>query len=229
MPQTWPSSTDLEKVMGTVLQLRTTDIEATPTPDNGKVNLPPRRQRNTDVRSREYLTPQEADALIAAAGKLGRYGHRDATMLMIAYRHGLRVGELVALRWDMVDLNAGHLHVRRLKNGTPSTHPLRGPGVRALRRVKREQAAGGSYVFTSERGGPMTASNVRKMVARAGVEAALPFTVHPHMLRHAAGFTLANAGHDTRSIQDYLGHRNIANTVIYTQLAAGRFNDFWKD
>jgi type 1 fimbriae regulatory protein FimB/type 1 fimbriae regulatory protein FimE len=181
------------------------------------------------MHSREHLTPAEVDKLLRAAASVGRYGHREGTLLMLAYRHGLRVSELVSLRWDAVDLKAGLLHVRRLKNGTPSTHPLRGPELRALRRLQREQLDAGAYVFTSERGGPMTADNVRKMVTRAGEVARLPFPIHPHMLRHACGFKLANDGHDTRAIQHYLGHKNIQHTVRYTEMAPTRFKDFWKD
>lgn len=103
---------------------------------------------------------------MAAAGRLGRHGNRDATLILIAYRHGLRVGEVVALRWDQVNLGEGLLHVARLKNGAASTHPLRGPEIRALRRLRRDGEAS-AYVFTTERGGPLTTSTVRKLVARS--------------------------------------------------------------
>ncbi len=186
---------------------------------SGKVTHPPRRK---------HLTPDEVGRLMTAAGKVGRHGQRDATLILLTYRHGLREGEVVTLRWDALDLKAGSVYVARLKNGTPSTHPLRGPELRALRRLRREYPVS-PYVFTTERHGPMTCSNVRKMVARAGQEAKLGFPVHPHMLRHATGYTLANAGHDTRAIQAYLGHRSIASTVIYTSLAPTRFKDFWRD
>ena len=126
-------------------------------------------------------------------------------------------------------MKQGLVHVKRLKNGTPSTHPLRGPELRALRKLQREQAQDGGYVFTSERSGPMTTDNVRKMMQRAGQRARIPFPVHPHMLRHATGYKLANDGHDTRAIQDYLGHKNIQHTVRYTELAPTRFKDFWRD
>jgi type 1 fimbriae regulatory protein FimE len=162
------------------------------------------------------------------AAASGRYGHRDRTLLLVMYRHGLRVSEAISLRWDQVDLKAGHLAVQRLKNGVASTHPLRGPELRALRQLRREWPDS-PYLFVSERGGPMTASNVRKLVARTGLTAKLPFPVHPHMLRHACGFKLANEGHDTRSLQHYLGHKNIAHTVRYTDLAPDRFKSFWKD
>jgi type 1 fimbriae regulatory protein FimE len=148
---------------------------------------------------------------------------------MLGYRHGLRVGELVALRWEQVDLTAGLLHVTRLKRGLPSTHPLRGPELRALRRLQREQGSACPYVFATERRGPLTTASVRKLVTRIGQAAGFPFPVHPHMFRHACGFKLANEGHDTRAIQQYLGHRNIAHTVRYTELAPGRFEEFWKD
>ena len=162
-----------------------------------------------------------------AAAQVGRHRHRDRTMILLAYRHGFRVSELASLRWDQVDLKQGHLHVTRLKNGTPSTHPLRGPEIRALRRLKRDYA--GPYLFVTERGGPVTTSTVRKLVARAGKKAGIEFPVHPHMLRHATGFYLANEGIDTRAIQHYLGHRQISHTTRYTELAADRFNGFWKD
>ena len=206
--------------MGTVTQLRQT-------PKTGK-SLPPRRIPNRECRSREHLTPEEVDALMAAAGKVGRHGHRDATLILLAYRHGLRVSELVALRWDQVDLKRGTLHVNRLKNGTPSTHPLRGPELRALRRLKREYADH-PYLFVSERRGPLTTASVRKIIARAGDDAGVGFPVHPHMLRHACGFYLANKGIDTRAIQVYMGHRNIQHTTVYTELTPHRFKDFWSD
>jgi type 1 fimbriae regulatory protein FimE len=198
----------------------------TPSTVNG--NVPPRRQRNAELRSREHLTSDEVDRLGKAAASTGRHGHRDATLVLLAYRHGLRVSEVVALRWDAVDLRQGLLYVRRLKGGTDSTHPLRGPELRALRRLQRDYA-GNPYIFCSERKGPLTASTVRKLVARAGTLAGIGFPVHPHMLRHACGFYLANQGHDTRAIQHYMGHRNIQHTVRYTKLAAGRFREFWRD
>jgi len=149
-------------------------------------------------------------------------------MILIAYRHGLRVSELTSLRWDQLDLPQGMLHVRRRKNGTPSTHPLHGPEIRALRRLGREYAEC-PYVFTGERKGPLSDSAVRKIVARAGQVAGLEFPIHPHMLRHSTGFKLANAGQDTRAIQHYLGHKNITHTVLYTALSPERFKNFWQD
>jgi type 1 fimbriae regulatory protein FimB/type 1 fimbriae regulatory protein FimE len=180
------------------------------------------------VRAREHLTPAEVERMTKAA-HVGRMAERDPLLILLAYRHGLRVSELIALRWDQVDLRQGLLHVRRLKNGTPSTHPLRGPELRALRVWRRLQGDGPQYVFTSLHGGPMTRRTAHHVIAAAGRRAGIRFPVHPHMLRHATGFYLANEGHDTRAIQLYLGHRNIQHTVRYTELSPQRFRDFWKD
>ena len=186
------------------------------------------KPRNADRRGREHLTPTEIDRVIAAAGKVGRCGHRDSTMILVAYRHGLRVSELVSLRWDQVDLDNGRLHVRRRKNGLPSTHPLYGPELRALRRLLRERGDT-RYVFVSERKAPMATSTFRRIIARAGQVAGIQMPLHPQMLRHSTGFKLANDGQDTRAIQHYLGHKCIQHTVRYTELTAHRFKDFWDD
>jgi integrase len=165
-------------------------------------SIPPRRTSNAFRRSREYLTPAEVEKLLQASAKVGRHGARDRTLILLAYRHGLRVSELVALRWDQIDLKAGLVHVARLKNGLPSTQPIRDPELRALRREYPESP----YLFVTERGGPMTPATARKLIARAGELAKFSFPIHPHMLRHSAGYKLANDGHDTRSIQQYLAH-----------------------
>jgi len=197
------------------------------TPNIVKRTVPCRRP-NADFRSREYLTPDEVDRLIETARKRSRHGHRDATLIMLAYRHGLRPSEACALLWEQVDFKQSLLHVTRIKNGTPSVHPLRGVELRALRKLKREEPQS-SYLFISERRAPMTAGAFRKLFARFGITAEFPFPIHPHMLRHSAGYKLANDGHDTRSIQLYLGHSNIQNTVTYTKLSPSRFRSFWID
>jgi type 1 fimbriae regulatory protein FimB/type 1 fimbriae regulatory protein FimE len=198
-----------------------------PATHNGKA-YPPRRRKNLECRPREYLTPQEMDRLISAAGKMGRHKHRDRTLLLVAYRHALRVGELVHLKWSQFDLNQGMVHINRLKNGVPSVHPLGGPEIRALRRLKREYPTT-PYLFVTERGGPLTTSTVRKIVQRAGQVAGIEFPVHPHQIRHATGYKLANEQRSTRAIQLFMGHKNIQHTVRYTELTAARFNDFWED
>jgi type 1 fimbriae regulatory protein FimB/type 1 fimbriae regulatory protein FimE len=196
-------------------------------PTTEKRTVMPKRPKNSQLRSREYLTAHEVDALIAAAGQ-NRHGHRDATMMLIAFRHGLRAAEAVDLRWDQVDYKRAVLHVRRVKGGTPSVHPLSGRELRALRRLERE-SRNSPFVFVSERGAPFTTAGFARMMGRAGIAAGLNLKAHPHMLRHACGFALANAGHDTRSLQAYLGHRSIQHTVRYTELAPDRFKRFWND
>jgi len=197
------------------------------TPTAKKRTVGPRRRRNGDVRTREYLTEAEVERLMDAA-RGNRYGHRDTSMILVAYRHGLRVSELVDLRWDQVDFRMATLHVRRAKQGTPSTHPIVGDELRALRRLQREQEPKSPFVFTSERGTPFTTAGFARMIERAGIEAKFGFKPHPHMLRHACGYALANRGHDTRALQAYLGHKNIQHTVRYTELSPTRFKDFWR-
>ena len=191
--------------------------------------VPPRKPRNVDRRPREYLTPKEVERLITAAKARGRrYNLRDATMILVAFRHGLRVSELCALTWDQIDFSQGMMHVRRAKNGMASVQQIGGEEMRALRALQREEG-GGRFVFMTERGAPMTPAGFRKMLARLGEAANFPFLVHPHMLRHACGYKLANDGRDTRSLQHYLGHKNIMHTVRYTELSAERFKKFWED
>jgi type 1 fimbriae regulatory protein FimB/type 1 fimbriae regulatory protein FimE len=154
----------------------------------------PRRRPNAEVRSRERLTPTEVDAMIEAAKK-GRHGHRGATAILVASRHGLRAAELCDLRWDQIDFGGAVLHVRRVKNGTPSTHPIQGDELRSLRRLRRESKPS-PYIFVSERGGaPFTTAGFARMVERAARRGlGLELKAHPHMLRHACGYALAQQG-----------------------------------
>ena len=189
---------------------------------------PPRRRPNAEVRAREYLTESEIERLIETA-KGNRNAHRDATMILVAYRHGLRPIEAVMLRWDQIDFQQGRIHIARVKNSTPAVHLLSGRVMRALRRLQREQDPKSPFVFTSERGAPFTTRGFRTLVQRLGVAAGFDFLVHPHQFRHACGYKLANDGHDTRSLQAYLGHKNIQHTVRYTELTPNRFKKFWPD
>jgi integrase len=203
-------------------------------PDNEKFTVQsaparlPRRKPNAEYRSREHLTEREVGQLIEAM-KGNRWGHRDATMVLIAFRHGLRASELVDLHWDQVDLEHALFHVRRVKQGSPATHPLTGKELRALRRLQREQELKSPFVFTSERGTPFTKRGFQATVERAGKAAGFDMKIHPHMLRHACGFKLANNGVDTRTIQAYLGHKSIQHTVRYTELAPTRFKSLFRD
>ena len=199
-----------------------------PLPEKQKVeNSNSGRNKNQDLRPREHLAEHEIESLIKAA-KQGRHGHRDSTIILIMFSHGLRGKEAANLKWSQIDLKQGILHVQRAKNGTPSTHPLRGREIKSLRKLKRDYP-NTDFVFMTERTTPLTVSNIQKLVDRAGKQAEFNFKIHPHMLRHSTGFKLANEGQDTRAIQLYLGHKNITHTVRYTELAANRFNNFWND
>ncbi len=133
----------------------------------------------------------------------------DSTLMLLIYRHGLRVAEAAALRWEQIDWSSGgNLHIKRVKQGTPSTQPLYGDEIRALRKLQRDYPAS-PYIFQSSRHGPLAKDTISGIIERAGDLALLPFPVHAHMLRHAWGYALAARGVDTRSIQSYLGHNNI--------------------
>jgi integrase len=200
------------------------------TPATENRTVAPLRRPNAALRTREHLTTDEVERLIEAASA-NRQGHRDALMMLLAFRHGLRAAEVCDLRWEQINFNAATLHVRRIKHGMPATHPLTGRELRALRRHQRETSpmALGAFVFVSERGAPLSAPGFSRMVERAGRAAKLGIKVHAHMLRHACGYALANAGRDTRALQAYLGHANIQNTTRYTALAQDRFKGFWRD
>jgi type 1 fimbriae regulatory protein FimB len=183
-----------------------------------------------DSRGKDFLTEAEMKRFLEAA-RQGRHGVRDYLMMLMTYRHGLRVSELVDLRLKDLDLDTGHLYVRR-KKGSLSTHqPIEGDELRALRawlRAREQRRDARSlYLFLSERG-PMTRQAINYLVAEIGKRAKLRVHVHPHMLRHSTGYYLANRGYDTRLVQDYLGHRNIVHTVRYTRTAASRFEGLWR-
>ena len=188
----------------------------------------PPRKKPRDASVREYLRPDEVDAMVQAARQSGRHRVRDAAIILLMFRHGLRTAELVALRWQQVDFKAGYLDVHRVQHGHHAKHPLRGPQLRLLRELQRLYPDS-PYVFVSERKAPLSPRSIRAIVARTGKVAGLPFVPHPHQLRHACGYYLASRGHDTRAIQDYLGHKNIQHTVRYTALAPHRFESFWND
>jgi type 1 fimbriae regulatory protein FimB/type 1 fimbriae regulatory protein FimE len=204
--------------MNTVIRLR---------PRSNKVRSVGRKP-NAALRQREYLAPDEVERIIKAA-KANRYGLRDATMLLITFRHGLRASELCDLRWTQVKFGRQPtLHVHRVKGSVDSVHPLQLDEVRALHEIKAKQEPKSAWVFVTERGSPFSREGFATMVERVGAAAELGFPIHAHMLRHACGYALANAGHDTRRIQSWMGHKSIQNTVRYTELAPDRFKDFWR-
>jgi site-specific recombinase XerD len=197
---------------------------ATPAAESGKVTRRPARLG----KDAEYLTEAQVKQLIKAADRTSRHGQRDRTLVLLMFRHGLRSVETVNLRWSAVHFDSKRLDVARAKNGNDSIHELTGRELRELRQLKREWAES-DWVFQTERGAQMSTSNVRKLLAKLGEVAKFAFPVHPHMLRHAAGHYLAERGTDTRTIQDFLGHKNITHTVRYTRGTSARFVGLFKD
>jgi integrase len=192
----------------------------------GNVKMGKKRADNSG--ERKHLTEEEVELLIKCASRLGRNGHRDGTMIRVAFRHGLRVSELVNLQKSAIDFGRKNMHVGRLKGSLPSTHDMTGPEMRDLRRVLKESPDPSSrYVFISEQKCPMNRRTFGLIVERAGKEAGIPLDVHPHMLRHACGYAMANRGIDTRAIQAWLGHSNISMTARYTALAPDRLRGLW--
>jgi type 1 fimbriae regulatory protein FimB len=172
------------------------------------------------VQDRKYLRPDEARRLIEVAGRRGRYPFRDKVLVRLVYRHGLRASEAVGMRWSHVDLEQGVIHIARVKGSNDSTHSLDRDELRDLRKLRQQVT--GLYVFETERGGAPSVDALQYIVREAGRAARLDAEVHPHMLRHAAGYALANEGVDTRLIQDFLGHADIRHTAHYTALSPRR-------
>jgi type 1 fimbriae regulatory protein FimE len=190
---------------------------------------PPRREKkvafNLSRRTREHLVEDEIDKLIKAARKIGEWGHRNATMILLGFRHGLRVTELVELDWSQVNFERRTLWVNRLKKSNPMEHTMERDEIAALRKLGSERSTG--PIFLSERHRPLSRRAFHQIMATAGIAAKLPLSVHPHMLRHSCGYALGNRGWDTRMIQDWLGHRQIQHTVKYTAMNPERFRNLW--
>jgi type 1 fimbriae regulatory protein FimB len=182
------------------------------------------------MHDRKHLVAAEVEKLLEAA-KDSRNAARDRCLLLLMFRHGLRVSEACGLLLSQVDTESRVLHVARLKHGLSTTHPLRGDELRVIKawlaeraRMKPETDA----FFISERRGPLSRKTAWLAIRTYGERAGLPVEAHPHMLRHACGFALADQGADTRLIQDYLGHRNIQHTVRYTATNPARFARLWR-
>jgi type 1 fimbriae regulatory protein FimB len=179
---------------------------------------------------RKHLTRLEVEKLLAAS-KGSVYADRDHCLLLLMFRHGLRVSEACGLQLSQVDTESHVLHVKRLKDGLSTTHPLKGDELRAIKAWLKERARmkpETDAFFLSRRHGPLSRKTAWKMIRHYGELAGLPVDAHPHMLRHACGFALADQGADTRLIQDYLGHRNIQHTVMYTATNPARFERLWR-
>jgi site-specific recombinase XerD len=180
-----------------------------------------------EQRGRDYLTRVEVVSLLRAA-KNSRHGTRDSAMILLAYRHGLRASELVGLRLSDLDLHAGTIYCRRAKGGRQSVHPMKADEIDAVKRVLgRRKWPQSDFVFQSDRVETITRSAFWRIVSEAGKNAGLPIKTYAHQLRHACGYYLSNKGCELRLIQDYLGHKNINNTVRYTRLNPARFAGLW--
>ncbi len=183
--------------------------------------------RATDAheRAKNYLDPSEIDRLLEAA-KDGRHGARDHALLLLMYRHGLRVCETVRLKKDQLNLRHARIWVKRAKGSLDTEQPLAGDELRAIKRYLDTRDDHLPWLFVSERGCQMVRRAVNYLIAEAGKRAGLGH-VHPHMLRHSCGYALANKGQDFRLIQDWLGHRDPKHTSRYTRVASRRFEGVW--
>jgi len=190
--------------------------------------LPPNKPKNLDVRPREFLTPAEVKLLKKAALSTTRHGFRDWLLITMIYRHAFRVSELTDLQWSQLDFRRRTLQVSRLKNGDPSIHYLEQDEIDALKELQEIYPAT-DYVFSSQRQGPLTPRTVHYIIAKAGESAGLELSVHPHMLRHSKGYQLGSKGADTRTIQAYMGHKNIQHTAKYTDVDPKRFKGLGRD
>ena len=177
-------------------------------------------------KSKNFLTEAEVERFLQAA-KSGRYGLRDHVMMLLMYRHGLRETELCRLTVSALDLETARIWIDRVKGGLSTHHPIAGDELRAVRRYLRIRDSRLPWLFVTERGGPFTRQGIYYLVRCISLRTDLG-EVHPHMLRHACGYALANQGHDLRTIQDYLGHRDPKHTAVYTRTAAKRFENLWR-
>ena len=177
------------------------------------------------IAQRKYLTAPEIEQLLVAA-KRGRYPDRDKLIILLSYRHGLRVSELIALQWSSVDFARGRIFIHRLKRGRHGTHTLSQDEKSALEALKKSHDGSG-FIFTSERGGKMYRQNVNRIINEIANDTDIAINCTPHVLRHSCGYQLADKRVETRRIQQYLGHKSILSTVIYVDLAGKALDDIW--
>lgn len=177
-------------------------------------------------KERNFITVEELEILIKASAKT-RYPLRNKAIIQTMFWHGLRVSELCRLKNSDLDVKTGRLIVNRLKSSLPTTHPIRPEVLRTLKRYLKNRDSSLRTLFINERGDQFDRSSINYLLKMLSKKAGLSFSVNPHMLRHGCGYALANMGHDTRLIQDFLGHKNIQHTVIYTRTSAKRFEEIW--
>ncbi|MGH8562731.1 MAG: tyrosine-type recombinase/integrase [Gammaproteobacteria bacterium] len=203
------------------------DILTLPQPAKSRKSADKPRPRPARRKTVRFLTEPQIEELRRAVKKTSRHPVRDSTLILVGYRHGMRVSELADLRWENVHLERAEIWVERLKGSKSTMQPIEGDELRSLRKLRRENTTS-PWVFLSEQGGPISVDAVQYMLRRAGEAAGLPMRVHPHMLRHGCGYYLTNSGANTRLVQEVLGHRDIRNTEIYTEADASRMRGLWR-
>ena len=187
-------------------------------------HYPGRQSKNLDKREREYLLPSELNSLLIAAKK-ARNGHRVYTLVLLGFRHGLRVGEIVDLTWNDIDLLQERIQIRRLKHGIQQSHPLARDEVKALKTLLANKEKIHKHVFISQKGTIYTERGVYYLINKLGIAAKISFPVHPHMLRHTCAYMLASKTGDALLVKDYLGQKDIKSAIHYLNLSGDRFNN----
>jgi type 1 fimbriae regulatory protein FimB len=209
-----------QSAVGELLDLRPRLLKVAPE----KKGTSPNKGHEATGRTREYLTPSEMERLLDRAKKYGRENQRfrNHCIILTMYRHGLRVGEAANLKWSDICFDDGTIYIRRLKGSNATTQYIEGDEMRSLRRLQREQADNPSpFVF-----GGLATTAIASTIKRIG-KGLFGFPIHSHMIRHSAGYALANKGVPTRTIQEFMGHTNIETTVIYTRLSPVQFKGLW--
>jgi integrase len=194
------------------------------------VNCRGGRPLNSELRDREYLLESEITRLITAAKSNADVflATRNHLIILLSYRHGLRISELTALTWNQIELEEARIHIKRLKGSNSGVHPMAADECRLVAKLRKNQPTKSPWLFTSKSGLVLTRDGVSKALASICAIAKLEIKFHHHMMRHSCDYALAAKGNDTRLIQEYLGHRSIEHTVGYTALAADRFDSLWK-
>jgi len=198
-------------------------------PKNKKINYNVKGEEGLTIdgsKERNFITVEELELLVKACSKT-KYPVRNKAIILTMFWHGLRVTELCQLKVSDLNIKTGQLHVNRVKSSLSTTHPIRPEVLRALKRYLKTRDSALRTLFLNQHGDQFERQGINWVLKSLSKFSALPFPVNPHMLRHGCGFALANMGHDARLIQDYLGHKNIQNTVIYTRTSAKRFEAIW--